>query len=69
MTKKKTARGPMRRCGDALAHSADSITELWNRLPSEREPRTSDPIVLAIFASAGGLSIAAALTLVLVTPR
>ncbi len=49
--------------------SLDAIAALWNRLPDEQEPRGPDNVVLAIFASAGGVSIAGALTLIAVVPR
>jgi uncharacterized membrane protein len=52
-----------------LTRSADIIAALWNRLPSERQDAAPDPVVLAIFASAGGVSIAAALTLIATVPR
>jgi hypothetical protein len=52
-----------------LNRSADMLAALWNRLPSERQDAAPDPVVLAIFASAGGVSIAAALTLIATVPR
>ena len=52
-----------------LVRTADSLAAFWNRLPSEQQKVRPDPIVLAIFASAGGLSIAAAFTLIATVPR
>ena len=52
-----------------LTRSADILAALWNRLPSERQDGAPDSVVLAIFASAGGVSIAAALTLIATVPR
>ena len=49
--------------------SLDAIAAFWNRLPEEQEPRAPDNVVLAIFASAGGVSIAGALMLIAMVPR
>jgi hypothetical protein len=53
----------------SIIRSADSVVALWNRLPDERNHRPSDRIVLAIFASAGALSIAASLALMMTSPH
>jgi hypothetical protein len=49
--------------------SFDSIVALWSRLPDEQEPTSSDTVVLAIFASASGISIVGAVTLIAMVPR
>ena len=52
-----------------LICTADILAALWNRLPSERHESAPDPVVLAIFASAGGVSIAATLALIVTVPK
>lgn len=52
-----------------LIRTADNVAAFWNRLPAEDKNIRPNPVVLAIFASAGGLSIAMAFALIATVPR
>lgn len=62
-------RGLLRMVQARASQSFDFIVDTWNRFPDEQVPTSPDTVVLAIFASAGGLSIVAALMLIAAVPR